>query len=463
MVDQILQQKLIDIVGNTNVKTTREDLIMYGSDETEDLVFPPDIVLHPSSTEQVAAIATCCHQNRLPMVVIGARTGLSGGVLAVQGGVGISMDRMNHIVNIDVLNQQVIVQPGVITADLHNAVKEVGLYYPPDPSSSGSCFIGGNLAENAGGAHAVKYGTTKDYVLALEVVLPDGTVIHTGASTLKNATGYNLTQLIIGSEGTLGIITQATLRLIPDVPYNALMLVAFEDELIACDAVSAVFRGGVTPSVLEFLERDAIEWSRSYMDLSQIPVSPNVKAHLLLEVDGNSEAYVMSQVEQVANLLASFPVADILIAQSSAEKEILWTMRKSIGRFVKSNSIYREVDTVVPRYRLGELLSGVKQIGWQFGFKSVCYGHAGDGNLHVNIVRQGLSDEAWKICTTEGVSAIYRLAVNLGGTLSGEHGIGYVVKDFMPLAFNQQEIDLMRKIKSIFDPENIMNPGKIFP
>jgi glycolate oxidase len=435
----------------------------YGSDETEDLCFPPEIVLKPVNTGEVAAIIRhCCHRN-IPVTPIGARTGLSGGALSVYGGVGLSLEKMDKILSIDKSNLQVTVEPGVITQVLQEAVSAEGLYYPPDPSSRGSCFIGGNLAENAGGPHAVKYGVTKDFVLNLEVVLPDGEVIWTGANTLKNSTGYNLTQLMVGSEGTLGIITKAVLKLIPLPSHRLLMLVPFRSAEDACKAVSAIFRAGVVPSALEFMERDAIDWTMRYLHDEFIPVADDTQAHLLIEVDGNHPESLFIDCEVITGVVQAHNAGEVLFAEDEAQKDKLWKMRRKVGEAVKSNSVYKEEDTVVPRFKLPELLEGVKEIGKRYGFKSVCYGHAGDGNLHVNIIKGDLSQEFWDHELPKAIHEIFEHTRSLGGTLSGEHGIGLVQKEYMHIVFSQAELRIMKSIKDVFDPKGILNPGKLFP
>jgi glycolate oxidase len=402
-----------------------------------------------------------CYTNLIPVTPIGAQTGLSGGALSIHGGVGLSLKRMNNIINIDEQNLQITVEPGVITQVLQEAVIEKGLFYAPDPSSKGSCFIGGNLAENAGGPRAVKYGVTKDWVLNLEVVLPNGEIIWTGANTLKNSTGYNLTQLIVGSEGTLGIITKAVLKLIPYPAKNVSMLVPFSDAQKACEAVSAIFRAGITPSALEFMERDALDWIMKFDDSLSINIEDDIQAHLLIEIDGDDLDVIFKSCEKVAEVLENFECGEILFADTEAQKDNIWRMRRRIGEAVKSNSIYKEEDTVVPRYELPKLLAGVKSIGNKYGFKSVCYGHAGDGNLHINIIKGDLTDKQWDEELPKGIREIFELTVALGGTLSGEHGIGFVQKDYMDIRFSEVELNLMRGIKSLFDPKGIMNPSKI--
>ncbi|HMG15704.1 MAG TPA: FAD-binding protein, partial [Saprospiraceae bacterium] len=371
-----------EIIGKQYVFLDKETLDIYGRDETEDLLFPPLILLKPGTTEEVSRILQLANENRIPVTPIGGRTGLSGGALSIHGGIGLSMERFNQILEIDEKNLQLIVEPGVITEVLQQAVIAKGLYYPPDPSSRGSCFIGGNIAENAGGPHAVKYGVTKDYILNLEVVLANGEIIWTGANTLKNSTGYNLTQLMVGSEGSLGVVTKAVIKLIPYPDKNILMLVPFFSYTKACEAVSAIFRAGITPSALEFMERDALDWTMKYVDGINIPVKDSIQAHLLIEVDGNDMDVLYQQAEKINEVLQEYDCDDILFADTVEQKDALWRMRRRVGEAVKSNSVYKEEDTVVPRNELPKLLEGVKAIGAKYHFKTVCYGHAGDGNLH---------------------------------------------------------------------------------
>ncbi len=435
----------------------------YGHDETEDLVHPPEVVLKPLNVLEVSAVLKYCNEHIIPVTAIGGRTGLSGGALSVYGGVGLSMEKMNRIVEIDELNLQVVVEPAVITQVLQETVAAKGLYYPPDPSSRGSCFIGGNLAENAGGPRAVKYGVTKDFVLNLEVVLANGDIIYTGANTLKNSTGYNLTQLMVGSEGTLGVITKAVLKLVPLPKNNLLMLVPFYDAAKACEAVSAIFRAGITPSALEFMERDAIDWVLRFVDDVNVPVEEEIQAHLLIEVDGNHVDSLMADCEVISSVVQTFGCGEILFADDEAQKNQLWKLRRKVAEAVKSNSVYKEEDTVVPRYQLPVLLNGVKEIGKRYGFKSVCYGHAGDGNLHVNIIRGELTDKQWNDDLPVAIREIFELCVKLGGTLSGEHGIGLVQRDYMEIAFKGAELQTMKAIKLTLDSHQILNPGKLFP
>jgi glycolate oxidase len=456
-------QKLTETVGENYIFTDMETRRKYGHDETEDYIFPPHVVVKPANTKEVSEVIKIANEYKIPTTPIGAQTGLSGGALSIYEGIGLSLERLNKIIEIDEFNGQVTVEPAVITQVLRETVAEKGLFYPVDPSSMGSCWIGGNVAENSGGARAVKYGVTKDYVLNLEVVLPNGDIIWTGANTLKNSTGYNLTQLMVGSEGTLGVITKAVLKLLPQNTHNVLMLVPFYNAKEACEAVSAIFRAGIIPSALEFMERDAIDWTLKFHDDISIKVDDKVQAHLLIEVDGNYPEILMLEAEKIMQVVEQFQIDEVLFADTEDQKNALWKMRRSVAEAVKSNSVYKEEDTVVPRYRLPELLTGIKQIGEKHGFKSVCYGHAGDGNLHVNIIKGDMTDDNWQTQVPIGIREIFELTVSLKGTLSGEHGIGYVQKNFMDIAFSRSHLELMESIKRVFDPNNILNPGKIFP
>lgn len=450
------------IVGEQYVLLDEESLHHYSHDETEDLHYLPDVVIKPKTAEEISAILKICNKERINVTPRGAGTGLSGGALPHLGGVLLSTERMNSILHIDERNLQVTTEPGVITEILQNAVKEKNLFYPPDPSSRGSCFIGGNIAENSGGPKAVKYGVVKDYVLNLEMVLPTGEIIWTGANVLKNATGYNLTQLVVGSEGTLGIVTKIVLRLIPLPKHDLLMLVPFNSAENACAAVSAIFRAGYIPSAMEFMERDALDWVSKFLDSSSVQIPADVQAHLLIEVDGNNMDVLMQDMEGISAIVQEFDCGEILFADDVQQKAELWKMRRRVGEAVKSHSIYKEEDTVVPRAELPVLLKGVKDIGKKYGFHSVCYGHAGDGNLHVNIIKGDLTDEQWNGSLKDGIKEIFLLVKELGGTLSGEHGIGLVQKEYMPIVFDETQMRLMKEIKKIFDPNSILNAGKIF-
>lgn len=449
-------------IGEQFVVFDEENLNKYGKDETEHLLYLPDVVVKPRTAEEVSSIMKYCNEHRIPVTPRGAGTGLSGGALPHLGGVLLSTERFNSILNIDERNLQVITEPGVITEVLQNAVKEKGLFYPPDPSSRGSCFIGGNIAENSGGPKAVKYGVVKDYVLNLEVVLPNGEIIWTGANVLKNSTGYNLTQLIVGSEGTLGIVTKIVLKLIPLPANELLMLVPFRSLEKAGEAVSAIFRAGFTPSALELVEIDALQIVSKMVDSHAVPVSDEIEAHLLIEVDGNNVDVLLSEMEAISNLLSEYGAEEILFADDAQQKAELWKLRRRVAEAVKLAGYTIEEDTVVPRAELPALIRGVKKLGKEFGFEAVCYGHAGDGNLHIRIKKEGSANSMDDPEMVKGLRALFELVHSLKGTISGEHGIGLIQKGYMDIVFKEENLRLMRAIKKAFDPNNILNAGKIF-
>jgi glycolate oxidase len=456
-----LKAKLRDIVSETHFFTDETKCRDNGHDETEDLLFMPEAVAEPANTSEISAIMRLCYQERIPVTIRGGGSGLAGGALPVYGGLVISMKRLDRILKIDERNFQVTTEPGVVTEYLQNTLREQGLFYPPDPSSRGWSFIGGNVSTNAGGPRAVKYGVVKDHVLNLEVVLPNGEVIWTGANTLKNSTAYNLTQLMVGSEGTLGIVTKIVLKLQPYPVQNLLMMAPFRSAENACAAVAAIFQAGVTPSALEFMERNAIDWAIRYLGDVNIPIEDDVQAHLLIEVDGFHLDSLYADCETITQVLEQFDCGEVLFADNDATKNDLWKLRRNVAHAVKKNSIYKEEDTVVPRAELPFLLKKVKEVGAKYGFESVCYGHAGDGNLHVNILKGQLSDQAWQEDLPKGIREIFKYVKSVGGTLSGEHGIGYVQRPYLDLVFSKTELRLMRSIKKVFDPRGILNPGKV--
>lgn len=450
------------IVGDDFVFIDDENRNKYAHDETENLHFLPDVVIKPRTAQEISEAMKLCNHHKIPVTPRGAGTGLSGGALPQFGGVLISFERMNSILEIDERNLQVITEPGVITETLQNAVKEKGLFYPPDPSSKGSCFIGGNIAENSGGPKAVKYGVVKDYVLNLEVVLPNGEIIWTGANVLKNATGYNLTQLMVGSEGTLGLVTKIVLKLIPLPKHDLLMLVPFNNLEKAGEAVSAIFRAGFTPSALELVEINALKIVSKFVDSSIVPVTDEMEAHLIIEVDGNHLDTLMVEMESIANLLVEYECGEVFFADDAQQKEALWKLRRRVSEAVKIDGYTIEEDTVVPRAELPKLIRGVKELGKEYHFDVVCYGHAGDGNLHVRIKKPGSIYSLNNPDVIPALKALFKLVKSLGGTISAEHGIGLIQKEFIDIVYSSAEIELMKGIKKVFDPNNILNAGKIF-
>jgi len=453
-------EKLKKIVGDEFVILDEESLKLYSKDYTENLSFNPEVIVKPQTTIQVSEILKVANLEKIPVVPRGGGTGLSGGALPIYGGICLSMEKFNKILEIDKENFQAIVEPGVITQILMEECEKQDLYYPPDPSSKGSSFLGGNLAECSGGPRAVKYGVTKDYVLGLEFVTPTGEIINSGARVLKNVTGYNLTQLLIGSEGTLGVITKIIFRLIPLPRKRKLMLAAYNSIEECAKTVAKIFQAGITPSALELMEKSAIKAAENQLG-KKFP-NTEAEAQLLIEVDGNYEESIDKDIESIAEIVTDQGAFDIILAEDQNKMNELWALRRCIGEAVKSISEYKEEDTVVPRSKIPELIKGVKEISGRYGITTICYGHAGDGNVHVNILKDKSDDSVWEKDLDTAIREIFKLTVSLGGTISGEHGIGYSQKSYLPIALGQQEIALMKSIKKTMDPNNIMNPGKIF-
>jgi len=458
---EILEQIKL-IVGAEYVFTDQESFEKYGSDETEKLHYSPAVVVKPRKAEEISALMHLANKHLIPVTPRGAGTGLTGGALPHLGGLVIAMERFNQILEIDERNLQVTTEPGVITEVLQNAVKEKGLFYPPDPASKGSCFIGGNISENSGGPKAVKYGVVKDYVLNLEIVLPTGEIIWTGSNVLKNATGYNLTQLIVGSEGTLGIVTKIVLRLIPHPKFDLLMLAPFDSLEKASEAVSAIFRAGITPSAMELMEIESIRLASKLCDRTAITITDNLAAHLIIEVDGNDKDVLMKDMEAIAEVLTNFEVGELYFADDAQQKTELWKIRRKANEASVAAGYTIEEDTVVPRAELPKLIKGVKALAAENGFKVVSYGHAGDGNLHIRINHPLYKKSFENKVIQDILYKIFELVKSLGGTISGEHGIGLIQKSFMPVMFDPITMELMKGIKKVFDPNYILNPGKIF-
>ena len=452
--------RLKEITGDENVFIDEETLKLCSRDETEDFRFAPEAVVKPQNSKQVSDILKLANENIIPVTPRGGGTGLSGGALPVHGGIVLSMEKFNKIIEIDEKNFQAIVEPGVITQVFQEEVEKHGLFYPPDPASRGSSFLGGNLAECSGGPRAVKYGVTKDYVLGLEAVLPTGEIINAGGKVLKNVSGYNLTQLIIGSEGTLGIITKIIFRLIPLPKLKKVILIAFNSFEDATDAVAKIFQKGITPSAIEFMEKAAVKASEE----KQNKKFPNgeAEAQLFIEVDGNYTELLDKDIELIAGVVSEYNPLDILLADEPQKVEDVWDLRRGIGEAVKAISAYKEEDTVVPRANMTKLVKGVKEISAKYGITTICYGHSGDGNIHVNILKDKLDDKTWEAVLDKAIKEIFELTVSLGGTISGEHGIGYSQKSYLPIALSKNELAVMKNIKNLFDPNNILNPGKLF-
>ena len=452
------------IVGDPFVFQDISSRDTYGTDGTRQGA-PADLVVLPHSTTEIAAIAALCNAARVPLVARGAGTGYTGGAVPTHGGVVMSLERMNRILEIDQLNLLARVQPNVITGDLQDAVEQVGLFYPPDPASLRQSALGGNVAECAGGPRAFKYGTTKRYVLALEAVLPTGEIIHTGSKAVKNVVGYDLTQLLVGSEGTLAIISEITLRLIPKPPAHATLLAEFAGIGQGVDAVTQLIHRRVVPSSVELIDAPSLNALAAHSGRAM--ASPRTGALLIVEVDGAPEA-VGPEILLVEDACRAAGVLIMKRAASDAERDEIWQLRRDLSPALRHiSNIKLNNDVVVPRGRVPELFALVEEIRRDTGLPIACFGHAGDGNIHVNImIPEAGTDDQREENKQTGKRAVQRLfegVVALEGSISGEHGIGFTKAPYLDLELSREEIALMKRIKAAFDPNGILNPGKIFP
>ena len=461
-VDAHIVDDLRSIVGNKHVLVSAEDMEPYAHDEVVGLRSEPEVVVRVSSAGQVSEILKLAQRKRVPVTPRGAGYGLSGGAVPVCGGIVLSLEQMDRILEIDKENLMVTVEPGVIIGDLHRAVEEEGLFYPPDPASLDSCTLGGNVAEGAGGPRAVKYGVTKDYVCGLEAVLPSGEIINCGGKLVKNVTGYNLIQLLIGSEGTLAIVTKIVLRLLPLPKIQVDLLVPYDDFQSAADTVSDIIAHRIIPTTIEFMERDSVLAVERLLE-KEVP-HDDAAAHLLIQLDGNRQEAVDEDAEAVGQLCLDHGARDVFVARDSHASDRLWEARRMIIDALNNESPVNHMeDVVVPRAALSALLKGIKEIALQFSVRIVCFGHAGDGNVHVNVLKDDITDERWADLVPAVREQIYTLTLSLGGTITAEHGIGATRREYLPLALDQAQIELMRGIRDVFDPNHILNPGKIFP
>ena len=453
---------LREIVGADNVLTSAEEMEPYSHDEVIGLRADPEVVVRVTSTQQVSGILQLAQRERVPVTPRGAGMGLSGGAVPVHGGIILSLEKMDRILEIDKANLMVTVEPGVITGELHRAVEAEGLFYPPDPASLDSCSIGGNIAEDAGGPRAVKYGVTQDYVCGLEAVLPSGEVIFCGGKLVKNVTGYNLVKLLVGSEGTLAVVTKIILRLLPQPKVQIDLLVPYDDLQAAADTVSDIIAHRIVPATIEFMERDSLRAVERLLQ-RELPFNDAV-AFLLIQLDGNSQEAVDVDYEVVGDLCLEHGARDVLVARDQRTRDRLWEARRLIIDALNHESPANHMeDVVVPRAEVPRFLRGVKKIAERRAVRMVSFGHAGDGNVHVNVLKDEISDDRWEVLAPAVSEEIYQLSLSLGGTLTGEHGIGATRRRYLPMALDEAQINVMRGIKAVFDPNQILNPGKIFP
>ena len=451
--------RLSDVVGREHVLDDPSALDAHAADALGQ-GHAPDVVVIPGSTREVAAIARLCNEHRVPLVVRGAGTGYTGGAVPTHGGVVLSMARLNRIIEIDEKNLVAVVEPHVINGDLQRAVERVGLFYPPDPASLESSSIGGNVAECAGGPRAFKYGTTKRYVLALEAVLPTGEILHTGSKAVKNVVGYDLTQLLVGSEGTLAIITKITLRLVPQPLARATLSAAFSDVRRAVEAVTLLIQRRVVPSAIELVDDDSLRAVAAHVGRQVVPEGGH--ALIIVECDGTPAA-VEEELQRVASACADAGGVNIAQATTEAEREELWRVRRQLSLALRATGLLKiNHDVVVPRGRVPELFDTIAELKRRHRLQIASFGHAGDGNIHVNLmVNRADDDERARASRAE--RELFERVVALEGSISGEHGIGFAKAQYLPLELSPDEIALMKRIKAAFDPNNILNPGKIFP
>jgi glycolate oxidase len=454
-------------VGGAHVREDAEALSAYAADALGQ-GHVPDLVVLPATTQDVSAIARLCNEHRVPLVVRGAGTGYTGGAVPTEGGVVLSMERMNRILEIDDTNLLAVVEPNVITADLQRAVEHVGLFYPPDPASLESSSLGGNVAECAGGPRAFKYGTTKRYVLALEAVLPTGEVVHTGSKAVKNVVGYDLTQLLVGSEGTLAIITRITLRLIPKPPARATLAAAFGGIRGAVEAVGALIHRRVIPAAVELIDADSLRAAETFTGRVLSPTccvgGPAVPANALLIVECDGvEAAVQDEITRVASACEESGASEIWRARDDGEREELWAIRRQISLALRATGLIKiNHDVVVPRGRVPELFDVIAELKQKHALRIASFGHAGDGNIHVNLMVSP-GDPAERVRARAAERELFERVVALEGSISGEHGIGFAKAAYLGIELSPDVIALMKRVKAAFDPNGILNPGKIFP
>jgi glycolate oxidase len=442
-------------IAPDRVMTAPEDMVVYSYDGTW-VVGRPQIAVTVLDAEEIASVVRVASQEEIPIVPRGAASGLAGGAVPVFGGIVLNMTRMNHIIEIDRVNMTVVTEPGVVTATLQAAVEREGLFYPPDPASLKQSTIGGNISTSAGGPRCLKYGTTRDYVLGLQVVLPNGEIMRTGAKTAKNSTGYDLTHLFTGSEGTLGIVTEGTLRLIPLPRARRTVMAEFASVMDAANTVTDVLGAGIVPCAMELMDNTTIKLVEEYLHAG---LNLEASALLLIEVDGEGEV-VPRQAEEIAEICRKLGL-NVRLARDVQEADVLWNARRSVAAaFGQLRPNRLGEDIAVPRSKIPEAIERIRDVGIELGLTVAIFGHAGDGNLHPNVLVD-LRDEDETRRTLAAADEIFKIAIELGGVLSGEHGIGLLKRDYLADNLDPAALATMRAIKQTLDPKNIMNPGKV--
>jgi len=465
MVTEEILNKLIEIVGSKNVLADKEKIETYSHDETpkEQYACMPEVVVIPKTAEEITEIVKIANKKLIPITPRGAGSGLSGGSIPVFGGIVISLEKMNKILEIDYNNMMMVLEPGVVTNDINEVIAEKGLFYAGYPMSVETCFIGGNVAENAGGGRAVKYGVTSRYIMGLEIVTPEGDIVQLGGKLVKDVTGYDIKQLIIGSEGTLGIVTKVIIKLIPLPTVKVDLLVLFKDVKSAIEMVPRIMtEAKIVPTSVEFMDKMSVQASCQYLN-EHLPYQKS-GAMLLIEVDGNREDLVNDDSVTIGELCLNNGAIEVYVADNYTTQERIWSVRRNIAEAFMVVSPHQSLeDIVVPISAIPDLMPELDRISKKYNIQIPCYGHAGDGNLHATLVKNPESTmEEWYDVEVKALKELYQATKKLGGTLSGEHGIGSKRKDFIGIVSSPVEIDLMRRIKKAFDPNNIMNPGKIF-
>ena len=458
--------RLQEIVSNKNVIfDDREKLENYSHDELAEKEYAsmPEVVVKPCSTAEVAEIMRLAYELEIPVTPRGAGTGLSGGCVPVHGGILLSLENMNRILDVDLENLMVVVEPGVVTNDINEEVKKYGLFFAGYPMSLQSCYVGGNVAENAGGGRAIKYGVTGRYIMGMEVVVPTGEIVQFGGKRVKDVTGYNMVQLMVGSEGTLGIITKIVIKLLPLPTAKIDLLALFTDVETAIGAVPLIMtKGRLIPTGIEFMDRLSISTTHEYLG-EKMPY-PEANAALLIELDGTNPSQLRDEAMAVSEILMENGVIEVYAAETPDTQEKIWNVRRNIAEAFKAISPVQSLeDIVVPIAEIPKLIPFLTALQEKYDVLIPCYGHAGDGNLHATVVKKADTPlETWKESLPRLLTELYQQVFRLGGTISGEHGIGHKRKEYLPLVLGETEIQLMKKIKYAFDPKNLLNPGKMF-